>query len=194
MCKFSKEDKVRLGNAVIYVAARIPHLQKTKLIKLLYLMEEKMAQVYQTPFLALPYEVWQYGPVSKDVFVDLSNDTPTLLRDYISVDAEGVITPKKEFDPMEFSDCEIEMMDHVLKQYGSMTAHDLVNLLHQKGTLWYKTAVANNLLEAFENGTATTSDVVLNQADCLQGCEKEDYLASYNLHRDASMLRAEAYV
>lgn len=73
MCKFSESTKEKLGNALIYVAERVQDLSKTKVLKLLYLMEERMVLRYHVPFLGIPFEVWQAGPVAKDVFIDLSD-------------------------------------------------------------------------------------------------------------------------
>lgn len=64
MCKFSEANKDKLGNALIYMAERVPDLSKTKALKLLYLMEERMVLIYHVPFLGIPYEVWQAGPVA----------------------------------------------------------------------------------------------------------------------------------
>ena len=42
MCTFSESSRVRLGNAVMYIAARAKYPYKTEVLKLLYLMEERM--------------------------------------------------------------------------------------------------------------------------------------------------------
>ena len=73
MFKFSESTKQKLGNAIIYIAHHTSSLSKTKLLKLLYLMEERMALKYHVPFIGIPFEVWQAGPVAKDVFIDLSD-------------------------------------------------------------------------------------------------------------------------
>lgn len=65
-------DIIKLGNTLIYIAKKIPYLSKTKALKLLYLMEDYSVKRFQQPFLGLPFEVWQAGPVIKDVFIDLS--------------------------------------------------------------------------------------------------------------------------
>lgn len=82
MCKFSEFNRQKLGNAIVYIARHTSNLSKTKLLKLLYLMEERMALKYHVPFIGLPFEVWQAGPVAKDVFIDLS-DGPFLLKDFV---------------------------------------------------------------------------------------------------------------
>lgn len=71
MFKFSESTKRKLGNAIVYIAYHTSGLCRNKLLKLLYLMEEHMALKYHVPFIGMPYEVWQAGPVAKDVFIDL---------------------------------------------------------------------------------------------------------------------------
>ena len=50
MCKFSEDSKQKLGNTLIYIAERTPQLSKTKLLKLLFLMEEYMVKRYHVHF------------------------------------------------------------------------------------------------------------------------------------------------
>ena len=61
MCKFSPDSKAKIGNAIIYIANHTGKLSKTKLLKLLYIMEYTMVRKYHAPFLAVPYEVWKWG-------------------------------------------------------------------------------------------------------------------------------------
>lgn len=87
-----------------------------------------MALKYHIPFIGIPFEVWQIGPVAKDVFVDLS-DSPYLLKNFVKTDFKDggtFIEAIADFDDNEFSECEIEMMDEILAKYGNMTASDLV--------------------------------------------------------------------
>ena len=126
MSKFSEATKQKLGNAIVYIAKHTSSLSKTKLLKLLYLMEERMALKYHVPFIGLPFEVWQAGPVAKDVFIDLS-DGPFLLKDFVKTsyrDGGIFVEAKTDFDDSEFSECEIALMDEVLAKYGSMTASE----------------------------------------------------------------------
>ena len=78
MCKFSKSDRAKLGNTIVYISNKVQHLHKTKLLRLLYLMEESMVKAYHVPFLAIPYETWKLGPVQKDVFVEISDGAKDL--------------------------------------------------------------------------------------------------------------------
>ena len=134
MSKYSEENISRIGNAAIYIAEHTSDLSKTKLLKLLYLMEERSALKYQQPFLALPFEVWQAGPVAKDIYIDIS-DGAVLLSKYIRTELVKLddnkdaqyIHPVAKFDDEDFSAYEIRLMDEVLKEYGDKTATEYNN-------------------------------------------------------------------
>lgn len=196
MCKISEATKDKLGNTLIYMTERVADLSKTKALKLLYLMEERMVLKYHVPFLGIPYEVWQAGPVAKDVFIDLS-DGPYLLKDYIKTDlvcSATYLVAVKPFCDDEFSECEIAMMDDILNKYGKMTAADLVNETHKKGTLWYQEASQNGLLEAFQNHECNNSDLKIDFTKAMAPCAAEYYQESLDVHQTANLLNINAHV
>lgn len=193
MCKFSSDSRRKLGNTVVYIAHHTGSLSKTKLLKLLYLMEERMALQYHTPFLGIPFEVWQAGPVAKDIFIDLSGDL-VLLKDYIYTEVRDnatYIKSSRAFDDSEFSDCEIAMMDAVLQKYGDKSACELVEVTHQEGGLWYQEAERHHLLEAFRNHECNNSDVVIDFSKAMSPCASKQYSESLNIHQTANNLKAQ---
>ena len=195
MCKFSEYTKQKLGNTIVYIARKKSNLSKTQLLRLLYLMEERMALKYHIPFIGIPFEVWQIGPVAKDVFVDLS-DSPYLLKNFVKTDFKDggtFIEAIADFDDNEFSECEIEMMDEILAKYGNMTASDLVSETHKEGTLWYRTAVRTGLLEAFNKYECNNSDQQIDFTEEMTDCAAEDYRESLNI-RPANLLNTESHI
>lgn len=177
MCRLTKSDKEKLGNTVVYIASHTKNLSKTKLLKLLYFIEEYSVRRFHTPFLGLPFEVWQAGPVVKDVFIDLS-ETPVLLDGYVTKEVVGdatYILPAKSFVDDEFSDNDLLVMDEVMKKYGDKTAKELVGITHRKGSLWYMVAERNNLLASFENKLMNNSDCVIDFAEELTETGKDFY-------------------
>ena len=44
-----------------------------------------MALKFHVPFIGIPFEVWQAGPVAKDVFIDLSVG-PFLLKSFVKTE------------------------------------------------------------------------------------------------------------
>ena len=160
MKTYSRSDIEKIGNAIIYLAERIPHLSKTKLLKLLYLLEESFVKKYQLPFLNLEFEVWQAGPVARDIFIDLS-DEPLLLKDYITIEKKDdatYIKPATSFSDDEFSDNEIDMLELIIAHFGPLTAAELVKRTHQKNSNWYTIAKKKGLLDLFENKLTNSSD------------------------------------
>ena len=137
MCRFSEPNRRKLGNAVLYIAKHAKYPYKTEILKLLYLMEERMVQQYHVPMLAIPFSVWRLGPVSVDVFEELS-DGPVLLSEFITLEFNGQgirVTPKQEFNDDEFSDAELQVMEQVMEKYGMMNSDQLVNETHKKDAL-----------------------------------------------------------
>ena len=196
MCRFSEDSKQKLGNTLIYIAERTPQLSKTKLLKLLFLMEEYMVKRYHVPFLALPYEVWQAGPVAKDIFIDLSEGA-VLLQDFVMVEMKENAMYIKAVQPFcndEFSDCEIAMMDEIIQKHGHKTAKQLVTETHQEGSLWYDVAKENGLLEDFASGISNNSSCLIDFSKGLTACAKEHYLESLAIHQTANILKAQAHV
>lgn len=190
MCKFSESTKNKLGNTLIYMALHTDDLSKTKALKLLYLMEERMVLQYHIPFLGIPFEVWQAGPVAKDVFIDLS-DGPYILKDFVktlSDDNKIYIKAIKDFDNDEFSECEIKMMDDILESYGHMTAGELVKSAHRENTLWHRIAKRSGLLDAFEKHECNNSDERIDFSEGLSACAAEGYRESLAIHQTANIL------
>ena len=196
MCKFSEYTKQKLGNTIVYIARKKSNLSKTQLLRLLYLMEERMALKYHIPFIGIPFEVWQIGPVAKDVFVDLS-DSPYLLKNFVKTDFKDggtFIEAIADFDDNEFSECEIEMMDEILAKYGNMTASDLFSETQKEGTLWYRTAVRTGLLEAFNKYECNNSDQQIDFTEEMIDCAAEDYRESLNIRQTANLLNTEFHI
>lgn len=193
MCKFSESNRRKLGNAVNYIAAHARYPYKTEVLKLLFLMEERMVQQYHVPFLGIPFNTWRMGPVSVDVFEELS-DGPVLLADFITLEFNGQgikVTPKKEFCDDEFSDSEIRMMEEVMAEYGGMNSEDLIAVTHKEGSLWRLTAEEAGLLIDFDMKRANSSNVVIDMARGLSDADREFYEETLNIRESANLMRLE---
>ena len=178
MNKFSEDSKRKLGYTILFLAQNVEDLSKSKMIKLLYLMEEEMVRRYQAPFLALQYEVWQYGPVAKEIYVGFSN-TPTILKEYVytSASEDGTyIYPNKEFSPEVFNIEELTVMEHVIGEYGNLKARELKDITHSPDGLWYKKAQSKGLIGAFERQECTSSNEVIDFSELLPAKLKPIYL------------------
>jgi uncharacterized phage-associated protein len=188
---YSRETIDKLGNSMVYIAQKVPSLSKTKLLKLLYLLEEFSVKENKLPFFGIPFEVWQAGPVAKDVFVDLDVE-PVLFGKYISIkrdDNATYISAKSHFNNDEFSDNDIRVMDCVIKKYGDKTATQLVEILHKRGSAWREIAEESGLIEAFEKRTTNSSNKEIDFTYYLSGCEAERYRDCLEFHQSVSHLK-----
>lgn len=191
MCRFSEANRQKLGNAVAFVAQRAKYPYKTEVLKLLYLMEERMVQQYHVPFLGIPFSVWRMGPVSVDVFEELS-DGPQLLEDYVMLQFNGQgikVAAKKGFEDDEFSDAELKMMEQVMEKYGHMNSEELIAVTHRDGGLWKVTAEENGLLEDFEMKRANSSSVIIDMGRQLCPDARAFYNETLELRQAANLMR-----
>ena len=207
---------MRLGNAVMYIASHAKYPYKTEVLKLLYLMEERMVQKYHVPMLSIPFSVWRLGPVSVDVFEELS-DGPVLLNDFITLqfnvwsseshpsslkdgrvvtdegkaNGQGIkVTPSKEFDADEFSDAELQVMAEVMEHYGQMNSEELIAETHKEGSLWRETAKEHGLLEDFDERRANSSSIVIDMGRQLCSDDREYYNETLENRQFANLLRS----
>lgn len=191
MCRFSESSKQKLGNAVVFIAERARFPYKTEVLKLLYLMEEQMVLKYHVPLLAIPFSVWRMGPVSVDVYEELS-DQPILLESFVTLKNTGkgnIVKPKVKFDDGEFSDAELEVMDNIMSKYGTLTSDQLIELTHREGSPWWNAAKENDLLQDFKEKRANSSNVVIDFGKSLCNDNKAFYEECLEVRRTANMMR-----
>ncbi|TKG95439.1 DUF4065 domain-containing protein [Puteibacter caeruleilacunae] len=178
MNTYSREEIEKIANTILFFIERIPELSKTKLLKLLFLAEEAFVKKHQIPFLGLEFEVWQAGPVARDIFIDLS-DEPFLLKEFISLDKTNqgtFIHRQKEFSDDEFNDNELNLLQLIVDKFGNKTASELVKYTHRKSSNWYHVAKNKNLLDLFENGHTNSSAEKIDFLWYLDEKGKEIYL------------------
>ncbi|WP_165836357.1 Panacea domain-containing protein [Taibaiella soli] len=165
---FTDDQINKIGNTIIYLSQHMSDLSKTKILKILFLLEESSIKKNKTPFFGIDFQIWQHGPVAKDIYIDLSDDEPTLLADFIGKKGD-VFVGVREFNDDEFSDNDIEVLDHVTTFAMSKTANELVRITHDSNSLWNICAQANNVYDLLEakklNSTEYTIDFSLLFSD-----------------------------
>lgn len=157
---YSDEQLERLGNTVIFLENKIRPLYKTKLLKLIYLLDELSIARSGIPFLGLDYKLWQAGPVNSDLYEELNQ--PHLLESFIKLEQDGLGTKvigKKEFNDDEFSEMDINLLKEIVNRYKTTSSENLVRITHRKSAPWYIIAQENNLLEAFNEKRINTTDI-----------------------------------
>lgn len=160
---FTKNQIAKIGNTIIYLSQHITDLSKTKILKILYLLEEASIKKYGCPFFGIDFQLWKHGPVAKDIFIDLS-DTPNLLRDYVkrSNDHSASFEGLREFSDDEFSDNDIEILDAIIGFVKDKNASYLVNHTHGANSLWRQSAIQEGVLELLEQDLKNSTESLVN--------------------------------
>lgn len=156
---FTRDQINKIGNAIIYCSLKIPDLNKTKILKLLFVIEEACIKKFGHPFFGIDFQLWKFGPVAKDIYIDLS-DEPILLKEFIkrdSINSSNFIA-KTDFNDDEFSDNEIELLDLIINFAKDKNAAYLVNHTHSSNSLWRKSAIQYGILEVLENELINSTD------------------------------------
>jgi uncharacterized phage-associated protein len=142
----------KIGNLLNYLSTQVPNLSMTKLLKLLYLIDETAYFRTGVPVTWLDYKVWEMGPVAEELYNELRYDQslmqngetinlePFIFTEKGEYKGQPVITirPKGAFYLGEFSAFEKELVDNIIDRFGTYTASQLIQLLHEENTLWHK--------------------------------------------------------
>lgn len=175
MERYTKDIISKIGNAMIYIANNVNFINKTKLLKLLYLLEECSIARHKTPFFGIDFKVWKFGPVAQEIYIDLSNDDTEIFSEYIATSKKGKSTsicPKKDFSDDEFSDNDIDTLNYIVGKFGNLSAEELVTFTHDL-TLWKIVVRENDLEQHFVN--ANSSDHKIDFSRLLNDHEKDLY-------------------
>ncbi len=180
--KYSRNQIDKLGNGLIYLIEKMGFLPKTSLLKLVYILDEYSVKKRGFPMFNLQYEIWKYGPVCQDLYIEF-NDGASLLKDYIKsevVDNAILVTPISTFNDDEFSDSDIAIFDEIVTTFSDKNTTYLVDYTHQKNSLWHITAKKYGVLEALLNEEINATDFKIDFADLV--AHDENKLAFYNDH------------
>ncbi len=160
---FTRDQINKIGNTIIYLSTKITDLNKTTILKLLFVIEEACIEKYGHPFLGIEFQLWRFGPVAKDIYIDLS-ENPILLKDFIQRDANNAsnFIAKTEFNNDEFSDNDIELMYLIINFTKDKNATYLVNRTHGLDSIWRKSAIQYGILEALESELLHSTDYTVD--------------------------------
>ena len=168
----SSVNKKRNGALLAYIAKNVPGINLRKLLKMVYLIDEKFMELRGFPLTWFDYYAWAKGPVAPEVY-DIKNGAfngyVTCMENnehkYI---VDSVITNKYQvLKQMEdYSQYEMEVIDSILSIYGCMSADDLTDITHEENSLWSKVVAEHKL--SFENESKSNVAIpltMLNEGD-----------------------------
>lgn len=146
-------EREKLINAIIYFAENTSKCGKTKLFKLLYLMDVAHYQQTGRSMTGQDYYAWQLGPVPLTLDNELDNEelTENSIWDSIELSPEREINylrlkvvPKKKFDSDHFTKREINILAELAGKYRDSTAKEMVEITHDKDGAWARVFNSGN--------------------------------------------------
>jgi uncharacterized phage-associated protein len=159
-----KKDQVeKIGNTIIYLTERVPHLDRTKILHALFLLEQATWKKQQNPFFFINFQLWRIGPVAKEIYIDLAEATPFLLSPYIKksdLNPSG-FTAIKEFNDDQFSEHELALLKTVTEFVAASDTGTLIRINTSSNSLWYHTALQYGVLQLFTEGRLNSTDIVV---------------------------------
>lgn len=137
---YSSTQIDKIGNLLIYITDKLGATSKTKLLKLVYLVEEEYIKKAGVPLTPLSFTHLPMGPVSTFINNQI-NKNRAPLNQYVDVEPVGSqrwIKPKIQFSDEEFSEFDLEIINEVLNKFGHLNAVDLSDYTHREGSIWKK--------------------------------------------------------
>lgn len=141
MVKTHRREK--LLNAIVYFALHTRYCGKTKLYKLLYLLDFEHYKNTGRSVTGLEYYAWEMGPVPAKLDGELDEPSGDLYK-AVRIEPEQLINhqrlnvvAKREFDPSYFSRRELDLLERISKQYRLSTAASMVKVTHVKNGAWH---------------------------------------------------------
>lgn len=176
---FRRINNDKIGNVLNYFASQIDYLSMTKTLKLLYILDETSIKETGTPVTWLDYKVWENGPVAIDVYNEIKHQEvfcyqgkelsllqSIQLEKKFNADRnseEVYLKPNGSFNESIFNRYELNLLKTIVFKYGNWNATELINFLHEEGSLWHKMVSEHNLKDHFEQiGKITNHSIEFN--------------------------------
>lgn len=170
---FRRINNDKISAILNYFASEIEYLSMTKTLKLLYILDETSIKETGTPVTWLDYKVWEKGPVAIDVYNEITKQETfyyqgqelSLLQG-ISLEKkinternseEIYLKPKGSFTTAIFNRYELNLLETIVFKYGNWNASQLIEFLHEEGSLWHKMVSKHDLKNHFKKISKITN-------------------------------------
>lgn len=133
----------KLFNAIAYFVTHTNGCYKTKLFKLLYLLDFQHYQETGRPVTGLDYYAWPKGPVPRALYQELDNPSADLSQRFtVAKKKTGswnalVVQPNFPFNDMIFSKRELRIMENLAREFHDATANRMVEETHLENRPWH---------------------------------------------------------
>jgi len=169
------KNRDKNGALLAYICQNVKGINLRKLIKLVYLIDEKFVRNRCFPLTWFTYYAWEKGPVSPEVYNIKNGNFSEHVSCRKNSEGQNIISPvlKNNYQLIKnmdyFSQYEMSLIDSVIYEFGNKSADELSDLTHKNDSLWTKTVQSNDVV--FENGK---SDVEIKLEEINDDEEKKE--------------------
>ena len=165
----------KVGALLEYICSQMPHIHLRKLLKVIYLIDEKSVRERAIPLLWLDYYAWKKGPVAPSIYEvkeGAFSDYVTCVKEsdtkwYVSAKKKSLYAIDK--DLKAFSAYEMDIINSVIAYCKDKSADDLTNETHQDDSLWSQTVSRYNIV--FDETGRSKYPICLNDLNDAEGKE-----------------------
>lgn len=146
MVTLTKSERLRLLQAVVFLAQNAAHCGKIKLFKLLYLFDFEHFKQTGKSATGLDYQAWKFGPVPVELMEEwdaLSDDLGQLIQiveepviDYIRQTVK--VKPGVQFDDDEFTPRQLSILEALVAKYRDTSSPAMIDVTHAQNGAWDK--------------------------------------------------------
>jgi len=145
---FNPVHFTRIGELLNYICLRNqPYLYSTKLMKLLYIIDEQSVIKSGVPITWLKFFIYSKGPLPEKLWLSVKEDNGNF-KDYINMVYNQIgykITATANKGLGEFSLSEKRIIDETLTEFENKSVNYLIDYTHREGGLWEKLVKEKNI-------------------------------------------------
>lgn len=179
-------NKNKIGSLLAYISSIIPEINLRKLIKIVYLIDERSVITRGLSITWLDYYAWEKGPVAPCIYEIKNNggEFSHYIMTEKNEEEKYIVQPiiSRQTSTMQFSTKELLLINSILGEYGHLSADELTEITHCVGGLWDKAKKEHQL--NFKQQKKT--DVRIELSDLIVG--DEDKMGIYEDAREIALL------
>ncbi|MCH5307627.1 MAG: SocA family protein [Prevotella sp.] len=135
-------NRKKNGALLAYIAKNIPNVSLRKLLKIVYLIDEKFMELRGFPLTWFDYYAWEKGPVAPEVYEVKNGAFSEYVTCHKNEEGTNIIDAAlphryhalRQMDL--FSQYEMGIIDQIVFRHENTTADELSALTHREDTLW----------------------------------------------------------
>lgn len=148
------------GILLAYIAGKIPGIHLRKLLKVVYLIDERFMAMRGFPLTWFDYYAWAKGPVAPEVYAIKEGAFADFVSSKHDSNGKRTVNPAVMVSLADsespFSNSEISEINRMLNMFKDMTADELSDITHIPTSPWSRVVADNHL----------TFDETSGKSDC----------------------------